>query len=301
MRSHRKQAEPRCIECLIGRSRRPDAFTLIELLVVVAIIAILAALLLPSLARAKEEGRSINCRSNLKELQLCWQMYSDDYGGVLCPNDWVQSIGGGGDPLFKQYSWCLGDARVDTTTSNIQAGLLYPYDRSVGIYHCPSDMSTIQDSSGNPLYQPRNRSYNMSQSVNGLGLLSDPNNGGYAVDVFQPCFIKYSAITNPSPSGLFVFIDENELTLSDDQFGYPMPNDTPGYWWDMPSNRHNQGANLSFADGHAEHWHWKIPMIYTTGYYGGEPDIQPVPPNQTADYNRVGNAMRIKSIDGAAD
>jgi prepilin-type processing-associated H-X9-DG protein len=69
----------------------------------------------------------------------------------------------------------------------------------------------------------------------------------------------------------------------------------------MPSNRHNQGANLSFADGHAEHWHWRTPMIYTGGYLEGEPNLQAVPPNQMADYNRVGSAMRIKPIDGAAD
>ena len=63
-------------------------------------------------------------------------------------------------------------------------------------------------------------------------------------------------ITKPSPARLFVFLDENEGTLSDDQFGYPMPNDIGRYWWDMPSNRHNQGADFSFADGHVEHWHW---------------------------------------------
>ena len=299
MRSHCTKARPvnapRLVQSRIGRR----AFTLIELLVVIAIIAILAALLLPALASSKEEARSINCRSNLKQLQFCWEMYAGDYAGTLCPNNWIENIGPDSSS-FAQYSWSLGNARTDTTTSNIQAGLLYPYDRSPGIYHCPSDMSTIQDASGNPLAQARVRSYNMSQSVNGLGLMVQPSSG-LPVDAIQPCFGKVTAITNPPPSRLFVFIDENELTLSDDQFGYPMPNYDPGVWWDMPSNRHDQGANISFADGHSEHWHWKAPMIYMSGYSGGEPNAQAVLPTQMPDYTRIGNAMRIKMYDGMAD
>jgi prepilin-type N-terminal cleavage/methylation domain-containing protein len=247
MRSQRKKAGIVCVQRRVSRPQSVCAFTLIELLVVIAIIAILAALLLPTLAKSKEEGRSVNCRSNLKQLGFCWEMYSDDYGGTLCPNDWVDTIDGSDSAQLKQYSWCAGNARMDTTTSNIQAGLLYPYDTSPGIYHCPSDMSTVQDANGIPQAQARTRSYNMSQSVNGLGLMIDPDNGGYPVDTVQPCFMKFSQITNPPPSRLFVFLDENELTLSDDQFGYSMPNETPGYWWDMPSNRHNQGANFSFS------------------------------------------------------
>jgi prepilin-type processing-associated H-X9-DG protein/prepilin-type N-terminal cleavage/methylation domain-containing protein len=305
MRSHGNTARPEFIRRHVLRRWRAGAFTLIELLVVIAIIAILAALLLPALSQAKEEGRSVNCRSNLRQLQMCWEMYGNDYGGVLCPNDWIDNIDPGttNSADLMQYSWCNGNARIDTTTANIQAGLLYPYDASPAIYHCPSDMSTIQDpNTGIPLSQPRTRSYNMSQSVNGLGLLPNPyspNDG--PVDAEQPCFFKFSGITNPPPSRLFVFLDENEGTLSDDQFGYPMPNyGWDGYWWDMPSNRHNQGANFSFADGHAERWHWAVPMIYGNGYSGGQPNPQAVAPGQMPDYVRVGNAMRIVPYDGTA-
>jgi prepilin-type processing-associated H-X9-DG protein/prepilin-type N-terminal cleavage/methylation domain-containing protein len=295
VRIHRKKATPVCDQRPVSKQGCLWAFTLIELLVVIAVIAILAALLLPVLAGAKEQGRSINCRSNLKQLQICWEMYGNDNGGTLCPNNWIQTMGVG---TMTKFSWCAGNARTDTTTTNLQTGLLYPYDTSPGIYHCPSDMSTIVDANANPLPQPRTRSYNMSQSVNGLGLMSEPDNpDGWAVDVIQPCFIKFSQITNPVPSRLFVFIDENEDTLVDDQFGYPMPNYDYGNWWDMPSNRHNQGANLSFADGHVERWRWVFPMIYSSGVTDNGPNPQPVPPAQMPDYTRVGNAMRTIPVD----
>jgi prepilin-type N-terminal cleavage/methylation domain-containing protein/prepilin-type processing-associated H-X9-DG protein len=299
MRSHRHKAESVCIRRLVRVCHGAQAFTLIELLVVIAIIAILAALLLPTLAKAKEEGRRADCTSNLRQLTLCWEMYADDNQGFLAPNNWIDYAGFGGG-YNQSISWCNGNALMDTTTANIQTGLLFPYNRSPGIYHCPSDVSTIVDANGNALPQLRTRSYNMSQSVNGLGLLVDPYiNAGMAVDVTAPCFEKLSQVTNPPPTQLFVFIDENEGTLSDDQFGYPMINSGYyGTWFDMPSNRHNQGGDLSFADGHVAYWPWHAPMIdlLPSGQIG-----QVVTPGQMPDYVRIGNAMRMKPIDWLPD
>jgi prepilin-type N-terminal cleavage/methylation domain-containing protein/prepilin-type processing-associated H-X9-DG protein len=299
MRSYRQKAASVYVRQVLTGCQGARAFTLIELLVVITILAILAALLLPALARAKEEGQRVNCMSNLSQLTLCWEMYADDSQGLLAPNNWIDYVGEDGG-FNQSISWCNGDALTDTTTSNLQTGLLFPYNRSAGIYHCPSDVSTIVDANGNPVPQLRARSYNMSQSVNGLGLLVDPFfNAGQAVDVTQPCFEKLSQVTNPPPARLFVFIDENEETLEDDQFGYPMINSGYyGAWFDMPSNRHHQGGDFSFADGHVEFWHWHAPMIDTlpSGQIG-----QVVTTGQMPDYRRIGNAMRMKPIDGLAD
>src|SRR2546423_1352724 len=138
------------------------AFTLIELLLV---IAILAALLLPALSRAKDKARTIGCLSNLKQLETCWHLYAVDNRDLLPPNNSVMLIGGGA--LATGISWCPDHAATDTNSVDLQSGVLFAYNTSVAIYHCPADNSQVAGPGGPLLPQLRNRSYNMSQSVNG--------------------------------------------------------------------------------------------------------------------------------------
>jgi prepilin-type N-terminal cleavage/methylation domain-containing protein/prepilin-type processing-associated H-X9-DG protein len=253
-----------------GGAASKAAFTLIELLVVIAIIAILAAILLPVLSRAQKRAQMIYDLNNFKQLQLCYHMYVADNNDLL-PLNFV-----GGGTAFA-HSWVVGNAQSDTSTTNIQNGVLYQYNQQVKIYQCPSNLRTITVSAGfgktTTVPQTRTCSINYSLGGNGTESPTGPwtlSRSSYTWNSYQ----KFSNIRSTHVAQTIVFADEAQWTLDDGAFAmYPQENPMINIWFNLPSNRHNNGTVWSFADGHCEYWKWHGSTVnnavYQTTYYAG--------------------------------
>jgi prepilin-type N-terminal cleavage/methylation domain-containing protein len=231
-----------------GPGNRWQAFTLLELLVVIAIIGILAALLLPALARAKEMAKRVGCLSNQKQLGLGWEMYSGDFSGRMAIND--VDVSDTSKPRSTTNSWVAGNARYDIDPATITSGSIYVYVKNAAVYKCPADYGMIQDTS-----LSRYRSFSLSCYMNGP-----------ADDITYGVQPLHQTSQIPSPSKTLTFIDEDVLTLDDGHFLYATNNNN---WLNIPGWRHQNGTVLTFADHHTEYWKWKSAEPTSTSFDGG--------------------------------
>jgi prepilin-type processing-associated H-X9-DG protein len=224
--------------------------------VVIAIIAILAAMLLPALSAAKARALTIQCVNNYRQLQIAWHLYTDDNQDTL-PRNWAGDVASKG---WETASWVAGFMSLNPNlppalyadNTNIlylleaKFGRIGPYARSAKIYRCPADKSTA---SIQGVTYPRVRSVSMNSYL-----------GNYWDDPELKNARKYSDITDPGPAKRYVFVDEHEDLIQDGYFGVSMPSTgASAGWWDLPASRHSGSCVFSFADGHVEIKKWLDP------------------------------------------
>jgi prepilin-type N-terminal cleavage/methylation domain-containing protein/prepilin-type processing-associated H-X9-DG protein len=237
----------------VSRARRRHAFTLLELMVVVAIIAILAAMLLPALSRSKSRAQAIFCMNNNRQLATAWTMYSGDNHEQL-----VYNLGGDaktrGFAPPQEPNWVnnIMDWTVNPDNTNaafVNTSMLGNYaSYASAIYRCPAD-KTLSDAQKSAGWNFRTRSVSMNAMVGNPGPLLQ---GG--VNVNNPDyrqFLKESDIQNPSMT--YVFLDEHPDSIND---GYFLNNPYELTWIDLPGSYHDGGGSFSFADGHTEVHRW---------------------------------------------
>ncbi|HEU5396161.1 MAG TPA: prepilin-type N-terminal cleavage/methylation domain-containing protein, partial [Verrucomicrobiae bacterium] len=226
------------------------AFTLVELLVVIAVIAILAALLLPVLARAKATAWKAGCINNQRQLVIASFVYATDHADYM-PNNGRQS-----PPTKLNSFWVQGvfvNPPDNTNTAYLfdpNYALLADQIHSIGTYVCPADRDWVKVLPGTTQY-PKIRSYELNAYVGWNGAWDYRLNAGYKIFRKQTDFA-----TALMPASVFLFTDVNPDSICWPFFGVMMNSD---YFFNFPLSSHNHGGIQSYADGHAEYHKWTDP------------------------------------------
>jgi prepilin-type processing-associated H-X9-DG protein len=238
-------------------------------LVVIAIIAILAAMLLPALSLAKQQAQGTKCMGNQKQLTLAWKMYADDSSGKFPYNEEGQVPPPGWISGWEDYSGGLNPAGADTNVavlSDPSYAQIGPYVKSTASFRCPADQSCAYGVQG----PPRLRSYAMNAAIGPDDTGSSGVGAGYPQGWWLPstyadgpyqCYFKESDVGQPSPAGLWLFIDEHPDSINDGAFKFTMPASAAATAWvDVPAKYHANACGFGFVDGHAEIHHWQFPQ-----------------------------------------
>lgn len=236
-----------------NKSNSQRAFTFVELVTIIAVIALCAVVVLPALARTRNNSSTAQCLNNLRQLATAWSMYSADNRGLL-----VSSY-----PSFAgfQGSWCQGNAASSGLAGTylyggadprgITNGLLWPYIKSFSSYKCPSDNRISLSGSpfpGNPILRSVSMNSYMAGTSFGVSPQFTITTPGGLQNPGAPVFLKESEISRPAAT--WVFLDEDPQSINDSMFIVDMGGSRR--LLDLPSRLHSSGYGINFADGHVE-------------------------------------------------
>jgi prepilin-type processing-associated H-X9-DG protein/prepilin-type N-terminal cleavage/methylation domain-containing protein len=241
------------------------AFTLIELLVVVAIIGILAGLLLPAVTGALEEGRSVRCKSNLRQLHLANSLYAADFGRYV-PGSTDMNSG----PNLNRWH---GNRKNTGTPFDGATGPLSRYlGQGEGIRACPSMQRYVKDITGKNAFEAACGGYGYNMA--GVGSQSFFSNDDTAfAEALAPEHIRdpgqtvmFADSAFPQPYGSPTFLIE---------YSFVEPYTFPGRGTAQPSIhfRHRGRANVVWCDGHVSSESMTVPYnpkvsAFNVGWFG---------------------------------
>ena len=240
----------------------PTGFTLIELLVVIAIIAIRAALLLPSLSKARAQAQGVKCKSNGHQLILAWTMYASENREILANNVGGNPDTGGwsqgyltespGNTMNTNWAFMLGWANDGHPAATTTIGA---YAKNPQIYQCPADPILAQ-----PYGIPRARSFSMDFTCGSKSATAPPNPHDancVTYEEYWPNFLKSTDFRVASKT--WVFSEEHPDSINDGIQFTPTSSGEDTDWSDLPGSFHVGACDFAFADGHSEIHAWRNP------------------------------------------